>query len=110
MKIKVKSLTGLQNECKREFMEPLTLTDFSRTHKETYYACSHALTGDNQVTQSSNSNPASAETTDEPREKDAPECTHYFGYVASGDKIPEECLICPKLLKCLTNKDYIKET
>ncbi|GAI76479.1 unnamed protein product, partial [marine sediment metagenome] len=35
-------------------MEPLTLTDFSRTPKETYYACSHALTEDNLVTQSSN--------------------------------------------------------
>jgi hypothetical protein len=83
------------------------LTDFSRTPKETHYACSHSLTEDNLDTQSSNL--ASAETTDGPREKDAPECAHYFGYVESGNRIPEECLTCPRLLKCLTNKDYITE-
>jgi hypothetical protein len=88
-------------------MEPLTPTDFSTSPKETYGDCSHPLT-DKPSTQ--NSNPASAETADIPSETDAPECAHYFGYVASGDRIPKECLACPRLLKCLTNKNYIKET
>jgi len=105
--IKIKIQTDPQNECEKESTEPLTLTDLPRTRKENDYVSSHSLTEDNLVTQSSN--PASAETVDRPREKDTPECAHYFGYVASGDRIPEECLTCPKLLKCLTNKDYIKE-
>jgi hypothetical protein len=107
MKINLNSQTDIQNKSEKDSMEPLTLTDFSRSPKEIYCACSHPLT-DNLATQ--NSNPASAETTDIPCETDAPECAHYFGYVASGDRIPKECLTCPKLLKCLTNKNYIKET
>ena len=107
IKIKAKSQTSLQNESEKESTEPLTLTDLSRTPKETHYACSQSLTEDNLATQ--NSNPVSAETKYVSREKDVPECAHYFGYVASGDRIPEECLTCPKLLTCLTNKDCIKE-
>jgi hypothetical protein len=53
--------------------------------------------------------PAPNETTNKPHEKDATKCVHYFGYVSSGVKIPEECLICSKLLKCLTSKDGIEE-
>jgi hypothetical protein len=107
MKIKLKSQTDIQNKSEKDSMKPLTLTDFSRSPKETYCDCSHPL-ADNLATQ--NSNPASAETKDIPRETDAPECAHYFGYVASGDRIPKECLACSKLLNCLTNKNYIKET
>jgi hypothetical protein len=55
------------------------------------------------------STPAPNETTNKPREKDATKCVHYFGYVSSGVKIPEECLTCSKLLKCLTSKDGIEE-
>ena len=31
-------------------------------------------------------------------------CPHYFGYIANWDKndpFPDNCLICPKLLKCM---------
>ena len=53
--------------------------------------------------------PTPTQTTNEPREKDEPKCAHYFGYVSSGVKIPEDCLTCSKLLKCLTSKDGIQE-
>lgn len=106
IKIKLKSQGELQNKLEKEHMETLPLTDFLRTPKGTYYNCSHPLT-DNLATQKSN--PAT-ETTDSPPKKDAPECAHYFGYVASGDRIPKECLTCPRLLKCLTYKNYVKET
>ena len=53
--------------------------------------------------------PTPNETTNKPHQKDAIKCVHYFGYVSSGVKIPEECLTCSKLLKCLTSKDGIKE-
>jgi len=107
MKINLKSQTDIKNKSEKDSMKPLTLTDFSTSPKETCCDCSHSLT-DNLDTQ--NSDPASTETKDIPRETDAPECAHYFGYVASGDRIPKDCLTCPRLLNCLTNKNYIKET
>jgi len=33
-----------------------------------------------------------------------PECPNYFGYLANRDKanpIPQECMICLKILKCI---------
>ena len=60
-------------------------------------------------TDTENTHLASAETTNEKHEKNPPECAHYFGYVSSGDKIPEDCLTCSRLLKCLTIKGGTKE-
>jgi len=56
-----------------------------------------------------NSPLVSTETTIRHREKHSPECAHYFGYVSSGEKIPEDCLTCSRLLKCLTSKSSLNE-
>lgn len=37
------------------------------------------------------------------KEKGPSECPHHFGYLANRPKnesIPQECLICPKILEC----------
>lgn len=37
-------------------------------------------------------------------EKDPIECLHHFGYLANREKntpIPQECINCPKALKCI---------
>jgi hypothetical protein len=37
-------------------------------------------------------------------EEDPAECLHHFGYLANRDKetpIPQECISCPKVLKCI---------
>jgi hypothetical protein len=38
------------------------------------------------------------------KEKGASECPHHFGYLADRSKnesVPQECLICPKILECM---------
>ncbi len=38
-------------------------------------------------------------------EKNSTKCPHHFGYLSELPKdkpIPEECLLCPKLLECTT--------
>lgn len=60
-------------------------------------------------TDTQNTNFVSAETTNENHKTNPPECAHYFGYVSSGDRIPEDCLTCSKLLNCLTSKGCTKE-
>jgi len=40
-------------------------------------------------------------------EKNNTECLHHFGYLSELPKnklIPEECLLCPKLLECTTTQ------
>jgi len=45
----------------------------------------------------------------EKEEKTPSECPHHFEYLASRPKntpIPQECLICPKILECMHSKNF----
>lgn len=104
--ILIKIQTDQQNEIEKETTEPKKPTDSPANLTETE-ATNSSITENNLDLQTST--PAPSETTDKLHEKDATKCVHYFGYVSSGVKIPEECLTCSKLLKCLTSKDGIEE-
>ncbi len=84
------------------------LTDFSRTPRETYYACPHCLTRVDVVAKDSNLDSVSVKTSGNPVEKTPTECAHHFGYLKSLPKeaaISDECLTCPKLLHCFVKKE-----
>jgi hypothetical protein len=104
--ILIKIRTERQNETEKETTEPQTPTDIPTNLTETE-ASNSSITENSLDLQTST--PTPNETTNKPHEKDATKCIHYFGYVSSGVKIPEECLTCSKLLKCLTSKDGIEE-
>jgi len=98
------------SECKKEFEKPLVLTDLSRTPRETYYACPHCLTKVEFVAEASKLDSISVETSENPLEKTPKECVHHFGYLETLSKevgVPDECLTCPKLLRCLVKKEEI---
>ena len=101
--ILIKIRTVQQNESK----EALTLTDSPANPTQTDHLESYQITENSFDLQPSD--PTQTVTTNQPREKDALKCAHYFGYVSSGEKIPEECLTCSKLLKCLTSAGGIFE-
>jgi len=76
------------------------------TPAEQYYACPHCLIKLDVI---------STQPQKEEKKKDKPpvkppekkekgsRCPHHFGYLASRHKnvpIPQECLICPKVLDC----------
>jgi len=105
--ILIKIRTDQQNETEKETTEPQTPTDPPANPTETEPTTSYSITENSLDLQTST--PAPNETTNKPHQKDATKCVHYFGYVSSGVKIPEECLTCSKLLKCLTSKDGIEE-
>ena len=98
------------NECKKDFEKPLVLTDFSRTPRETYYACPHCLTKVDVVVKDSDMNSVSVETSVNPVEKPPTECAYRFGYLKTLPKeaaIPDGCLTCPELLRCFVEKENI---
>ena len=99
-------LIKIRTDQQKETTEPQTPTDPLANLAETE-ASNLSISENSLDLQTSTS--ASNETTNKPYEKDATKCVHYFGYVSSGVKIPEECLTCSKLLKCLTSKDGIEE-
>jgi len=98
------------HECNREFDKPVVLTDFSRTPRETYYACPHCLTKVDVVAKDSKLDSISVESSEKHVGKPPKECAHHFGYLKSLPKeaaIPDGCLTCSNLLQCFVNKENL---
>jgi len=98
------------SECKKEFEKPLMLTDFSRTPRETYYACPHCLTKVDVVVKNQGLASVSLETSERALEKTPSECSFRFGYLKTLPKdaaVPDGCLTCPQLLKCFVKKENL---
>ena len=98
------------SECKKGFEKPLMLTDFSKTPRETYYACPHCLTKVDVVVKDSGagSGSVSVKTSENFVGRPPAECSHHFGYLKSLPReatIPDECLTCSKLLQCFVKKE-----
>ena len=95
-------------ECGKGFEKPIVLTDFSKTPRETYYACPHCLTKVNVVAKDSGMDSVSVKSSGGSVGKAPKECSHHYGYLKSLPKeagIPDECLTCPNLLQCFVKKE-----
>jgi len=105
-------LTCPYNECRKVFERPLVLTDFSRTPRETYYACPHCLTKVDVVVKDPHKSmdSVSVETSGNAPEKTPSECQYQFGYLKTLPRettIPDGCLTCSKLLQCFVKKENL---
>jgi DNA-directed RNA polymerase subunit RPC12/RpoP len=92
--------------CKKKFIKPLQLTDTSKILRETYYACPHCHSKIDivveefhiiRVEKCEGGEKVLSTTT----------CPHNFGYLKDlheNDEIPDECLLCPKILQCSIRK------
>jgi hypothetical protein len=90
------------NGCRKSFERPTILTDPSTTPRKTFYACPHCMSKiDIQV---ENLKVVNVKATEYGKVFDSPaKCAHYSGYVdaISYDMtIPDDCLVCPKILQC----------
>lgn len=105
--------------CGRAVSTPVRLTDLSRRPlEETYYACPFCFSRldiEDVAEHLEHSHPHGAASSLSkipvlrlPTEKKpavaVSNCSHEFGYLRSRPKdsaIPDECLICPKILQCM---------
>ena len=92
--------------CEKSFDKPTVLTDASKVPRETYYACPHCMSKLDVLVD--NMKIISVKPTEYPKVFDSPaKCAHTFGFLTSIPKelpIPDECLICPKVLQCSIRK------
>jgi len=88
--------------CEKGFDKPTVLTDASTMPRSSYYACPHCMskldiTMDGMKIKS-------IKATDYPMVFDSPaKCAHFFGFLNAFPEnapLPDECLICPKVLQC----------
>jgi len=97
-------------KCHRKIEEPILLNNFSTTPVEQYYACPHCFIKLDVISTQPQKQKEEKRKKGEPsvkrpekKEKGPSRCAGYLGYLASRPKnapIPEECLICPKVLEC----------
>jgi DNA-directed RNA polymerase subunit RPC12/RpoP len=110
------------DECGRTFEHPLQLTVLCSDPVETYLACPYCMSRiengeeeqeDQELTKDA---PIALKIktalqkeqkrdNEEPEEPSTPKCTHNFGYLKKrpkGTSIPDECLVCPKMIQCLS--------
>jgi DNA-directed RNA polymerase subunit RPC12/RpoP len=92
--------------CGKSFEKPAVLTDSSTIPRRTYYACPHCQSKIDILTE--NLKIVQVKPAEYPRVFDSPaKCAHYSGLLNAIPKdgtIPEDCLICPKVLQCTLRK------
>jgi DNA-directed RNA polymerase subunit RPC12/RpoP len=88
--------------CGKSFDKPTVLTDSSSMPRQTYYACPYCMSKLEIIVEDMKL--VGVKTTEYPKVLDSPaKCVHYFGFLNSIPKdaqIPDECLVCPKVLQC----------
>ena len=95
-------------KCGMIFSEPIELTVRAEGSLETYYACPHCFSrvsvSDNLEKGSSEAPLGALRDDSEGIENDAVNCAHFLGYLKTRPKdspIPDECLTCSRILKCM---------
>ena len=87
--------------CEKEFEKPTLLTDQSKIPRESYYACPFCMSKIDIVTQ--NMKVVDVKAVDYPATvfESPAKCAHFSGSLgAPGSALPDECLVCPKVLQC----------
>ena len=94
------------NGCGKTFGKPTVLTDVSTIPRKNYYACPFCNSKIDILVE--NMKIVDIKATEYPKVFDSPaKCARYFGFLNSIPKdapIPDECLICPKVLQCGTRR------
>ena len=83
--------------CRKVFRDAVKVRDLSTTLEKTYYACPRCLTEVN-VEDSPPKGPAPPTPLAPIPSKPFFECSHYESLKKR--LIPDECLVCPKLIEC----------
>ena len=93
--------------CERSFEKPTVLTDTTIVPRETYYACPHCMSKLDIIVE--NLKIIDVKPTEYPKVFESPaKCAHFSGFldsIPSNMPIPDECLVCPKVLQCSIRKN-----
>jgi len=104
---------GVCECCGKEFELPVKLTVLSEEPQETYLACPFCFTKVEEARAeavvesvlSEKREKASVKRKMEASGAHVGSCGHHLGYLKGRTKnaeIPDECLVCPKILQCMT--------
>lgn len=87
------------NECGKKFEEPTFTSISSQGIVQTYYACPRCLSKINEDEEIETEKNEALAAPEEPEK-----CQHFLGYLKERPKetaIPEDCLICERMIECM---------
>jgi uncharacterized Zn-finger protein len=88
--------------CEKTFDKPAVLTDMATLPRRSYYACPYCSSKLEITTE--NMKVTGVKATEYPKVLDSPaKCAHFTGLLNGlppNAPLPDECLICPKVLQC----------
>ena len=97
-------------KCHRKIEEPILLSNLSTTPAKQYHACPHCFIELEVISAQPQRQGEEEKKKEEPlvkaperEEKGPSRCAGYLGYLAclrENKPIPQECLVCPKVLDC----------
>ena len=95
------------NGCEKTFEKPTVLTDLSTVPRESYFACPFCMSKIDIITEKMKV--VNVKAVDYPAKVfDSPaKCAHFTGLfngIPKGAPLPDECLMCPKVLQCDARK------
>ena len=103
------SMTCPNNKCGRVIDKPLELIDLAKPSDESSLVCPYCLSKLEltQMAQETVTETFSTSSEEEPRDvtkEEEEKCPHFVGYLSKRPKdasIPDFCLTCPQMMKCL---------
>jgi hypothetical protein len=116
-----KNFTCPNPKCNKEFTSPITVYDLSSANTDKYDGCPYCLTAIETAEDSDNDEKEQEleingnkidkvrsflmDANSESNKNPSPQkCPKHFGYLnqrSRGEKTPEECMSCPKLIECM---------
>ena len=94
--------------CEKTFDRPTFMTDSSDIIRQSHYACPHCMSKLEIITDEMKI--IGINPTEYPKVFESPaKCAHFSSLVNLRPKnmpLPDECLICPKILQCKIRKEY----
>jgi uncharacterized Zn-finger protein len=88
--------------CQKTFAKPTVVTDMSTIPRQSFFACPYCMSKIDIVAE--NTKVVDVRPTEYPTVFDSPaKCAHFSGLldtVPPDAPLPDECLICPKVLQC----------
>jgi DNA-directed RNA polymerase subunit RPC12/RpoP len=97
--------------CGKEFERPTVLTDSSTMPRKSFYACPHCMSKIDIRTE--NLKIVSVNALEYGKVFDSPaKCSHFSSFLSAMSKdiaVPDDCLMCPKILQCGIKKQWANE-
>ncbi|MEM2916751.1 MAG: hypothetical protein QXN63_00125 [Candidatus Bathyarchaeia archaeon] len=101
---KSKMLTCPYDNCGKNFLKPLILTDNTKFPRESHYVCPHCFSKLEITLAKENTRLLTVKPCKDAATPATPaECPHFLGYLKTlpeNTPIPDKCATCPKIVQC----------